>query len=409
MASLDVTSVTAVLKEIYPNGLPKELLYKNAPTLAILPKDTEAGGYGKQIHVPIQFGDPQGRSATFANARTAATPSKYKAFDVTLVNDYGVCFIDGEVLDRTKSDRGTFVKAFKTEVKNTLRQLRNSFIHAMFRNGGGALGQISATSNPATPTITLALPSDVRFFSIGQILRTATTDGTSGAVKAGSVTLTAINRNTGALTASGNWSAGIGTVAVNDFIFVDGDFGLKVSGFDAWIPPTDPGATPFFGMDRSVDPMRLGGVRQDFSGIPIEEAVPRMLERMWREDATTDVITMHPIDWTNFEIALGSKVVYGDIRASDAPQVGFATIKVRGPGGEVDLISDPNEIPNVAHALQLDTWTVYSIGDIPKMLDNDGMAVLRNITSDGVEAQMVYRAQMACTAPGWNGRFQIGS
>jgi hypothetical protein len=197
--------------------------------------------------------------------------------------------------------------------------------------------------------------------------------------------------------------------AAHDYIFVDGDFGAKLKGMDAWVPASDPGATSFYGVDRSVDPLRLGGIRADFSTYPIEEAVMRLLERCAREDAAIDILTMHPLDWTNLAIALGTRVQYSTVEAFDAPQLGFDTIKIIGPTGKVDILCDPNEAPNVCRALQLDTWTLFSIGGIPKMLDNDGLQVLRNGTTDGVEAQLVYRAALGCEAPGLNGRFAIGS
>lgn len=409
MASLDVTAVTPLLKEVYPNGLPKDQVYKNAPLLGVLPKDTSAEGYGKQIHIPTRYGDPQGRSAVLSKARTAATGSQLAAFDVTLVQDYGSAFIDGEVIDRMKDDKGSFIRALKPEINAAMRQLKNSLVHALYRNGGGAIGQISAASNPATATITLANPSDIRFFNPKQILTVSATDGTSGAVRAGTVTVLSVNRNTGTVTATAPWTTGIALAIAGDYIFVDGDFGVKLKGLDAWIPSADPGATAFYGVDRSVDPLRLGGIRGDYSTYPIEEAIMRLLERCAREDAAIDVLTMHTLDWTNLAIALGTRVQYNTMEAFDAPQVGFDTIKIVGPTGKVDILCDPNEQPNVCRALQLDTWTLYSIGELPKVLDNDGMQVLRNITTDGVEAQLVYRAALACDAPGHNGRFTIGA
>jgi hypothetical protein len=409
MASLDVAAVTPLLKEVYPDGLPKELVYRNAPLLAILPKDESAESYGKQIHVPIRYGDPQGRSASLTKARAGATASKHAAFDVTLVQDYGSCFVDGEVIDRMKDSKGSFIRALKPEINAAMRQLKNSLVHALYRNGGGAIGQISASSNTATATITLATPSDIRFFNPGQILVVSATDGTSGAVRAGTaVTVLSVNRNTGTVTATGAWNASMATAAL-DYIFVDGDFNAKLKGMDAWVPASDPGATSFYGVDRSVDPLRLGGIRADYSGVPIEEGLMRALERCAREDAAIDILTMHPLDWTNLAIAMGTRVQYSSVEAFDAPQIGFDTIKVIGPTGKVDILCDPNETPNVMRAIQLDTWTLYSLGGLPKVLDNDGLQVLRNQTTDGVEAQLVYRAALGCDAPGANGRFVIGS
>src|SRR5690348_10584943 len=308
-----------------------------------------------------------------------------------------------------KTDRGSFIRAMKPEIDSALRQLRNSLVHAVYRNGGGAIGKLNGGTVAGGTTGTLANISDIRFFSPGQIIGASATDGTSGSQHSGTLTVQSVNRNTGVITTTANWDTGISAIGVNDYLFVDGDFGAKLSGLEAWVPSSDPGATTFFGVDRTADVMRLGGIRQDFSAYPIEEAIPRLLERLAREDAETDCIAVHTLDWTNLAIALGSKVVYGTMEAYDDPKIGLRTITVTGPMGDVEILADPNCPPDTLWALQLDTWTLYSLGDIPKMLNNDGNVVLRNVTSDGVEAQLVYRAQLACDAPGWNGRFAIGS
>jgi hypothetical protein len=82
---------------------------------------------------------------------------------------------------------------------------------------------------------------------------------------------------------------------------------------------------------------------------------------------------------------------------------------MEGPSGTIDIVSDPDALPNVMWLLQMDTWTLHSMGETPKYLDNDGNAILRTTTSDAVEVQLVSRLQLSCAAPGWNGRFVIGS
>jgi hypothetical protein len=406
MASFTSSDATPILKELYPDNKVREQLYKRAPLLGILPKNREA--YGERIKVPLKYGDPQGRSATFATGRTNMTASKFAAFDVTTVNDYAFAQIDGEAIDKSKNDKGSFIRAMKNEMDGAMRQLKRSLVHALYRNGGGAIGRISTASTVASTAITLATPSDVVFFEVNQELAGDTTDGTSGAVHSGTATLTAVNRATGELTTDSNWSTQISGLATSDYLFVAGDFGAKLKGLDAWVPASAPGATSFFGVDRSTDTTRLGGVRDDLSGQNIEEAIIDALELVAREGGEPDVVVLHTLDFANLQKSLGSRVSYDSVSSFDAP-IGYRTIKLMGPAGEVQVIADSNAIPNVMWVLQLDTWMLHSMGDVPKYLDNDGMAVLRTVTTDAVEVQLVYRAQLACSAPGWNGRFVIGS
>lgn len=406
MASFTSSDATPILKELYPDDKVREALYKRAPLLGILPKNREA--YGEHVKVPLKYGDPQGRSATFATGRTNMTPSKHVAFEVTTVNDYAFAEIDGEAIDKSKNDKGSFIRVLKNEMDGAMRQLKRSLVHALYRNGGGAIGQVSSGSTVASTSITLANPSDVVWFEVGQEIAGDTTDGTSGTVHSGSATLTAVDRATGALTSDANWSTGISGLAASDYLFVAGDFGAKLKGLDAWVPSSAPSSTAFFGVDRSTDTTRLGGVRDDLSGQNIEEAIIDALELVAREGGEPDVVVLHTLDFANLQKTLGSRVTYDSVSSFDAP-VGYRTIKLMGPAGEVQVIADANAIPNVMWVLQLDTWTLHSMGNTPKYLDNDGMAVLRTVTSDSVEVQLVYRAQLACSAPGWNGRFVIGS
>lgn len=117
---------------------------------------------------------------------------------------------------------------------------------------------------------------------------------------------------------------------------------------------------------------------------------------------------MHPLDYLNLQKALGSKVIYGAKDSYDT-KIGYRTIQLQGPAGTLDIVPDPSAPVNVLWLLQLDTWCMYSMGETPKYLDNDGNAVLRTVTSDAVEVQLVTRWQLGCDAPGYNGRFVIGS
>ena len=404
MAAFTASDALPILKELYPSGsVPRELFYKNAPLLALIPKDEDA--YGEHVKVPLLYGHPQGRSATFAQARANVTGSKYAAFEIDTVNDYAIAQITGEAIDKGKKDRGSFVRTFKGEMQGSQRQLKRSLVHALYRIGGGAIGQVGAYTANAT-SFTLADVRDAVFFEVGMEIKADTTDGTSGTVHAGSATVTAVNTGTGVITTDGDLDTVITGFAVNDYIFVDGDFGAKLDGLDAWVPSSAPGATAFNGVDRSVHTTRLGGVRYDASGQPLEEGLIDGVELVVREGGEPDVVIVHTKTFANLAKALGSKVTFGTKDAYDA-KISFKTIKLIASHGEIDVIGDPNCQGDVAWALQLDTWTLHSMGAVPRFIDDDGNPYLRVSDADSVEIRSVYRANLGCGAPGWNGRFAL--
>ena len=73
MASLDVSTATAILKELYTNQRVTELSYKNAPLYAMLRKETDFTG--ELFPLPMRVTNPQGRSNTFSNAKAQKTAS----------------------------------------------------------------------------------------------------------------------------------------------------------------------------------------------------------------------------------------------------------------------------------------------------------------------------------------------
>jgi hypothetical protein len=168
------------------------------------------------------------------------------------------------------------------------------------------------------------------------VLQASTANG-GGAVKAGSLTVVAVNRDSGVVTMSGNLSAGIATIAQNDFVFAKGDYDAKVKGLQAWLPPTAPtSGDNFFSVDRSADVTRLAGIRFDGSAMPIEEALISAASRVAREGGKPTHCFMNYSDYADLEKALGSKVQYIDLKAT--ADVGFRGILINGPRGPIKVM-----------------------------------------------------------------------
>jgi hypothetical protein len=398
-ASLDMTSFAGALKQHYTDEKIENMVYKDNPFLAMISKYEDFGGVN--LKLPIKFGIPQGRSASFSDAKANATASKYDAFLLTRTKNYCIAYIDNETLEASKGNANAFIEAATNEIDGAIESATRSLAISLFGDGGGSIGQLLA--DPATgTTFTLKNTSDVTNFEVNmQVL--AYSAATGGTVRAGSSRLiTAVNRDTGVITVSTAIDA---AWLINDFIVPEGDYDLMLSGLNAWVPSSAPSATLFFGVNRSVDPTRLGGIRFDGSSLPLEEALIGAASRVAREGGKPDVCFINYSNFADLEKALGSKVSYVDVKVK--PEIGFRGILIHGPRGPIKVIPDQNCPADVAFMLDMSMWKLYSLGKAPKILDSDGLKFLRDSSADAVEVRVGYYAQVGCRAPGFNVRIAL--
>lgn len=394
--SLSVSSFSAALKQHYTNDRIENECYKDNPLLAMLSKMEQFGG--ENLPIPLITGNTQGRSATFATAQANQTDVQVKKFVLTRVSDYSIASIGNEVLEASKGNANAFMEAATTQIDSAIASATRSLAIALYGNGSGSRGQVS-NSSFATTALQLSQPDDVVNFEVGQVYVASTADG-GGSVKAGSLTVAAVDRDSGVVTMTANLSTGIATIAQNDYLFIQGDYDLKVKGLRAWIPDTAPTATPFFGVDRSVDPTRLGGIRFDGSAMPIEEALISAASRAAREGAKPTHCFMNYTDYANLEKALGSKVQYIDLKVK--ADIGFRGMLINGPRGPINVIADQNCPSGRAFMLDMSVWKLYSLGKAIKIMDSDGLKMLRESAADGVQVRVVSYLNLGCRAPGWN-------
>ena len=414
--ALDMTSFDAALKEHYNDQRVINMVYKNNPLLALIPKFEDFGG--RNYRLPLIYGNPQGRSASFVRAQTRGglTASKIEDFVLTRVKNYSIATIDNETLEASKGNANAFMEAATIEIDGAINSISRDFAIDMYRSGFGDKGVIGSISGA---TIVLATVDDVTNFEVGQELVSSTTQGSAALRALGSSTngliITGVNRSTGVLTFGYNVTDatnGIPAAAAGDYIFVRGDREdsatpgrLKISGMESWVPSSTPASTSFFSVDRTLDPTRLAGQRFDGTALPIEEALIDGATLAAREGGHPDHCFMNYSKYASLEKALGSKVQYIDLKV-DA-QVMFRSIIIQGPNGPIKIIPDQNCPAGRAFMLQLDTWKVYSLGKMVRVLDTDGLQMLRQSSADGVEVRYGGYLQIGCNAPGFNVNVQL--
>lgn len=400
--SQTLTAADAVVKELYDVQRVENLVYEGAPLLAMLKKSKDF--YGDVKPIPLQYGNPQGVSATFATAQTNVYGAEYARYQLTRTTMYGVGQIAGEAIEATQNNKGAFVKLFDREISTLLHQLGRDWHTHLYGNGGGALGQVGSVS---TTDVTLSNIEDVVNFEVGMEIASSEADGTSGSVQSGTATITAINRDTGVLTTDSNWTSQIASLDADDYLFREGDFGAVLTGTRGWVPDSAPSATAFFGLDRTTDITRLGGVRYDGSAVSIEEAIQTGAARLARQGALAKPshLFMHPDRYNDLCISMGSKIQYVN---HSVGKVGFDGVKMAcGPAGYVDVFPDYACPDTRGMLLKMDTWEWCGLGECPEIIQQDGLRVLRQAAADGVEVRAKVRGNLACFAPGYNCNIQL--
>lgn len=394
--SLDMTSFASALKQHYTNDRVENMVYKDNPLLALVPKYENFGG--DNLKLPIKYGIPQGRSAAFSTAQSNKTNTQLKAFLLTRDKDYSLASIDNETIEASKGNANAFMEAATLEIDGAIESATRSLAIAMYGTGSGDIGQANASAT--STTLQLKDIEEVTNFEVGMELVFSTANG-GGSVKSGSVTVVGVNRDSGAITVDALTAIDGGSgVAADDYVFVEGDYDSKIKGLRAWIPDSAPSATAFFGVDRTADSTRLAGIRFDGSSQPIEEALISAASRVAREGGKPDYCFVSYSKFADLEKALGSKVQYIDAHAN--ADIGFRGIRIMGPRGDIKVIADQNCPSNRAFMISMSYWKLYSLGKCPKLLDSDGLKFLRDSASDSVEVRVGYYAQMGCRAPGFN-------
>lgn len=439
MAAVFATSSNqiAALKELYTDDKDymRDLVYKENPFLALVPKNESPDGFaGKYIPVPLEYGTPQGRSHTFANAQDQQTATSLASFFVYVISDYQLVTITNLLMEQTKTSAGAFVDAAKLQMDGGFRNITNNIAFELFGSGTATRGVSAATSSqtgasPNVVTIPLTNANAIVSFEVGMLLVASSTDG--GAPSATGVVVTAVNRSTGVITGNGitistgatvasmgaEWAIGSGVA----YLTVNGDLPaagatstgsyLALSGLAAWLPVTSPASNDnFWGVNRSADPTRLAGCRYNAQAYTIEEGMTNALAFLNREGGKPDLCIMDFASYAALINALGAKVQYVQVK-HDEVEVAFEGITFQSAYGRVTVLADRSCPPQTAYLLTMDTFKLRSLGKVPHILTYgmEGLEGLRVGNADALEIRIGYYGNLICSAPGWNCVVQLSA
>lgn len=422
----------ATLKELYSDDawVMRDLVFNRNPALALIDKDeSEMGLGGKYFPIPCLYDTGAGRSANFGNAQTYQTAPQTVEFNVTRVQNYSLATLTGDFLRASAQNIGAFMPGAELNVKAAFQSIGNDLAHDIFGDGSGTRGSYGVGSGSiSTGVITLDNLGMVYQFAVGMALvsfsvsaqtptqSTAAAIGYVIAVDTGLGTVTVSATLGGAAGTPTNWSTSFPYLAqIGDVNFISSGLNsanmLKVAGFGAWIPSTAPGGSDnFFGVNRSVSPTKLAGLRFSGAGESIQDGLIDAVNQLaanGSEAGDPDFIFINPVSYQTLVKQLTAQGVYQMIKAkiNEDVSISFKALVLPTANGEIAILQDRNCPSQTAYVITLKTWKLRTLGKCPQFLTYPGFYDQLGIPvpgSDAIQLQIGYYGNATCNAPGAN-------
>ena len=119
-----------------------------------------------------------------------------------------------------------------------------------------------------------------------------------------------------------------------------------------------------------------------------------------REGGKPDYMFCSFADFVSIEKAMNAQV-QREVKQNDSIS-GYRSLEFYAPHGVVKIVPDKDCPAGLAYLLQLNNWSLMSIGPCVQLTELDGNRVLRQSSDDGIEVRVHSYAQLACDAPGHN-------
>lgn len=400
------TIIDSFLKDEFPEKDVPRLV--NEGHIFLDGMNTSERGGGRQLIVPFIDANAQGLGATRADSITAAsqpTGGNFQGSDWNIPwGDYfATVYIGDKAMAVSASDMTSFLRDKKEQVESLYRAWGDYFEALLLRDSGHSLG----TFTISTGVCTMTNVADIKNIERGMMLQASANDGTSTShtlLGSGSIGYVwKVNYNTGVFTvATSTANATAGTAGTPSswtgtmYAFRSSDFGGDTTPnficdtFGSWCPAADPTETSFRGVDRRVDVVRRAGVRLvagDVAGLGIEDRIKMLLTKMGSVGRPAKRVLIHDTQWlalANSYEARGQRPVDGKVGTGS-----YSSLKMATARGTVDIYGSPHMPVTSCYAYDPAAIKFKTVDGFPKVLNGDGLQMLRLATADTYEFRLV--------------------
>ena len=337
--NFDQVAADAMLKQMYDVPAMQDLAYSDRPFFALVNKRGGEGGNG--VKIPLAINTSQGFAPTLAQAQAVLAAQDLEAFIVTPVTLLSVARIAGLTLEASMTSKQAFAKGAKAVIDAAIKRLANGVSSGLFRDGSGELavvGSVDTGTGSGKGQVTLLNAANSVQFERDMALNVVS----GGTLSSSTWYVIAIDRDSGVLTLSNTLGGAAvqltSTYAISsgDSLLAAGTRNLQIFGLPAWLTETSV-STPFYGVNRSKDKVRLSGLYFDGSSLSVKDAVVGAINRLAREGGKPSHIFMDFESYTQLAQDLQSNVIYVDLEAPG--KISFSGFRFQGPKGEVLVLS----------------------------------------------------------------------
>jgi hypothetical protein len=426
MASATESTVSSILKEVYPGAI-EDQLNNEVALWAIFEKSKETvGGFGKRVVRPMRITRNSGVGARPDNGTLPAAGNQaYVNAAINPATTYLVGQISGRTVRTSASDSAAFEQALSAEMRFGISDLATDLSRQLFMGAG----QITTVNGAVTASTTIVV-KDASNLSQGMILEfwngaTNQTTNDAGIVGTAIVTINYVTNTItvataqtittlAAVTRQGNNTAATTTYEMN---------GLDVTVDDN----TDyPGRT-YFGLNRATNSI-LYGNRLDISsasGVPGDSTTvlsenklqygvdqARKLGGGYVDLFITDYNTRrkysnllqgqkrYPVEGINSPQFAGGFERSKDLRANVAEGLSF---------DGAPFMASRQAIAGTIFGLDTKSWELIQQSDIEWVTDDSGRVLFQLINAatsvDAFRYSLFYDANLYCEAPDRNVKY----
>jgi hypothetical protein len=403
---MTAAGLTAFFKTRFPDREVQNLVCYDKPLLSALSKKDDLEGV--ETLIPFQLDTPQGMSAALVTALTNVTTSVAKRWVITPGSYYGGLTIDAKSMMASRSNQGAWIRLREREYAGQLESMGQEFEKQLWGDGTGSMGTLDADPGTGTDWSLTRAEDSINLHLGMRFLVYANSSGFPGTVRAGGPYIVAtINEDTGDFTTT---AAANAAIASGDHLVREGDVDLTVKGVQAWVPVATPGATAFFGLDRTVAPQKMAGWRGTWKGT-IEETAKALDAKIRRKKQAATTLWLSYSNFNRLDLELGAR----GMREADSTSGNFGrnTLKMTSPGGGLTIRTGPYVPEHGGYMLDMSTWAIHTLGALPHLVQDDGMTAVRigggvaASAVDGIEIRLRAFWQLVCDNPYANGYFPI--
>lgn len=370
-----------------------DMRWKKDPYLRDVKKDTS--GFGEGRYTVTRIAQTAGIGGSFTVALNNQNPTAERRFFVTDRTIYAVFSLDGKFLRKARGKPNSLLKGYESQARSAMYDFDTVLANAAWNDVGGSFGQIVASQNLASTTLTFRNSKALFGLNLlGKRLTFAsdTGAGTSPAGERGvagvptALTVTAVNYNANQVTLSAALNT-VPSITANDYVFLEGFYAVSLTGKKGWNPITAPtGGDSHFGVDRSEAVEPLSGWRQTSAGLREHTLIEAMT---LGEMANTETARCYsnPSDWKEVVKEVGAKFIR-EVNANKQG-VGAKGLEVYGPQGTCMVLAT-NRVP-VGNAWVGDPSqdVLRSEGEIPQILNEDKVGpMLRSASADAYQSRL---------------------